>query len=115
MRDFQLAINGVSYRLEYQMLTLAHNGVYNRRDFLRAGAFGLSGRTLPWWLAQKAKATETDRYHYVRDKAIVLLFCCGGPSQFETFDPHMEAPAPARSLTGEIKTTIPGVTFGSTF
>ena len=97
------------------MLTLADNGVSSRRDFLRAGAFGLSGLTLPWWLAQKAKAAEAGRYDYVRDKAIVLLFCCGGPSQFETFDPHMEAPSPARSLTGEIKTTIPGVTFGSTF
>ena len=57
------------------MLTLADNGVSSRRDFLRAGAFGLSGLTLPWWLAQKAKAAETGRYDYVRDKAIVLLFC----------------------------------------
>ena len=39
----------------------------------------------------------------------------GGPSQFETFDPKMTAPSGIRSATGEIKTAIPGVTFGSTF
>jgi hypothetical protein len=39
----------------------------------------------------------------------------GGPSQFETFDPKMDAPPGVRSTTGEIPTAIPGVTFGSTF
>ncbi len=39
----------------------------------------------------------------------------GGPSQFETFDPKMDAPSTIRSATGEIKTTLPGITFGSTF
>src|SRR5206468_5874802 len=39
----------------------------------------------------------------------------GGPSQLETFDPHMEAPAEIRSATGEIPTALPGVTFASSF
>jgi hypothetical protein len=39
----------------------------------------------------------------------------GGPSQFETFDPKMTAPADIRSGTGETSTTLPGITFGSTF
>ncbi|MFP6900844.1 MAG: DUF1501 domain-containing protein [Opitutales bacterium] len=90
-------------------------GGLTRRDFLRVGAVGLSGLTLPWWLRQNAIAKEAGVPDYVKDKAVVLLFCCGGPSQFETFDPHMEAPAPACSLTGEIKTKLPGVTFGATF
>ncbi len=38
----------------------------------------------------------------------------GGPSQFETFDPKMGAPREIRSATGEIPTTIPGITFGAT-
>ena len=39
----------------------------------------------------------------------------GGPSQFETFDPKMSAPDGIRSVTGEIATALPGVTFGSSF
>ena len=37
------------------------------------------------------------------------------PSQFETFDPKDDGPAHARSLTGRIATSIPGVSFGGTF
>ena len=50
-----------------------------------------------------------------KDKTVVFLFMHGGPSQTETFDPKMEAPAGIRSMTGEIPTTIPGITFGPTF
>jgi hypothetical protein len=39
----------------------------------------------------------------------------GGPPQTETFDPKMDAPAGVRSVVGETRTSIPGVTFGSTF
>jgi len=48
-------------------------------------------------------------------RGVPVLFLHGGPSQFETFDPKMGAPLGVRSVTGEIKTAIPGVTFGSTF
>ncbi len=48
-------------------------------------------------------------------RSVIFLFLHGGPSQFETFDPKMSAPAEIRSTTGEISTAIPGVTFGSTF
>ena len=51
----------------------------------------------------------------LKDKAVIFLFMHGGPSQFETFDPKMDASREIRSVTGEIKTTVPGVTFGSTF
>src|SRR4030095_2278432 len=51
----------------------------------------------------------------IKDKSVIFLFMHGGPSQFETFDPKMEAPSNIRSATGEVKTTIPGVTFGGTF
>jgi hypothetical protein len=51
----------------------------------------------------------------VKDKAVIFLFLHGGPSQIETFDPKMTAPSSIRSATGEVETTIPGVTFGGTF
>ena len=38
------------------------------------------------------------------DKSVIFLFLHGGPSQFETFDPKMTAPADIRSATGEIAT-----------
>jgi len=38
----------------------------------------------------------------------------GGPTQTETFDPKMTAPSGVRSVTGEVSTSIPGVTFGAT-
>src|SRR5262249_9122393 len=48
------------------------------------------------------------------EKSVIFLFLHGGPSQIETFDPKMSAPAGIRSTTGEVATTIPGITFGST-
>jgi hypothetical protein len=48
-------------------------------------------------------------------RSVIFLFQHGGPSQFETFDPKMTAPDGIRSTTGEINTTLPGITFGSTF
>ena len=51
----------------------------------------------------------------LKDRSVIFLFMHGGPSQFETFDPKMDAPSHIRSTTGEIKTTLPGITFGSTF
>ena len=36
-------------------------------------------------------------------------------AQTETFDPKMDAPAEYRSVTGEVATSVPGVTIGGTF
>ena len=79
---------------------------YSRRDFLRVGALG--GLTLPSLLAAKTKLPT-------RDVSVVLLFLSGGPPHIEFFDPKMTAPVEVRSITGEVKTNIPGVTFGGTF
>lgn len=86
----------------------------SRRDFLRAGFLGLGGLTLPWLLRTRAEAASLNT-DLVRDKAIVLVFLTGGASQIETFNPNMDASDPYRSLTGEVKTTLPGVTLGGTF
>jgi hypothetical protein len=51
----------------------------------------------------------------VTGKSVIFLFMHGGPSQIETFDPKMSAPAEVRSVTGEIDTSLPGITYGSTF
>jgi hypothetical protein len=83
----------------------------NRRAFLQIGSLALGGLSLPGILA--ARAAEGRRL--VADKSVILLFLHGGPSQIETFDPKMTAPAGIRSATGEVATKIPGVTFGASF
>ncbi len=93
------------------MLTLYDHRGLHRRSFLRIGGLTLGGLSLGQWLAwQQALGAEV-----LRDKAVVFLFMQGGPPQTETFDPKMTAPAEYRSVTGEIQTSVPGLTFGSTF
>ncbi len=85
-----------------------------RRAFLNVGSLALGGLTLDHWLAAKAHGVETRR-QVVRDKSVIFLFLHGGPSQIETFDPKVEAPAEFRSATGAVRTNLPGVHFGGTF
>jgi hypothetical protein len=86
---------------------------FARREFLQVGTLGLGGLTLPWLLSMKAQAAAAGVSY--RNKSVVLLFCSGGPSHIETFDPRMTAPAGVRSVTGEVQTSVPGITFGGTF
>jgi hypothetical protein len=46
-------------------------------------------------------------------RSIILLFLDGGASQLETFDPKPEAPKEYRSISGAVKTSLPGVLFGA--
>jgi len=81
----------------------------SRRSFIQAGALGLSGLTLGNLLAAPVAT------NYVKDKAVVLLFLGGGPSQHETWDPKPEGPGTSTSLAGHIPTAIPDVRFASYF
>src|SRR5271156_3850300 len=87
---------------------------FGRREFLKIGSLGLlAGMTLPRLLQARAQAAASGRV--VKDKSVVLLFLQGGPSHIEFFDPKMTAPAEIRSITGEVQTRLPGVTFGAPF
>ena len=88
-------------------------GKWQRRQFLRAGALALGGLTLSDRMAVRAAASGGP--DPLKDRSVIFLFMHGGPSQFETFDPKMDAPSGIRSATGEIATSIPGITFGSSF
>src|SRR5579863_2261951 len=92
------------------MLTVADTRArFDRRAFLRIGSLSLGGLSLPGLLA--AQAAEQKRL--LSGRSVIFLFLHGGPSQFETFDPKMSAPAEIRADTGEVATRIPGVTFGA--
>jgi uncharacterized protein (DUF1501 family) len=99
------------------MFTLSDNSKvrtcrgFSRRDFLTIGSLALGGLTLP----QLLQAQSEGRRPLVKDKSVVFLFLQGGPSQIETFDPKMSAPVEIRSITGEVQSRLPGVTFGGTF
>jgi len=85
----------------------------SRRDFLRIGSLGLAGLTLPNLLRARAHAAAAGSS--VHNKSVIWLWLAGGPTHVETFDPKLTAPAEYRSITGEVKTSVPGVTFGGTF
>ena len=94
------------------MLTICGNPrsrCTTRREFLRIGTSGLGGLTLAGLLASRADAQTSTT---ATGRSVVVLNLQGGPSQFETFDPKMTAPAGIRSITGEVQTSLAGVTFG---
>jgi uncharacterized protein (DUF1501 family) len=90
-------------------------GGLSRRDFIRSGTLGLGSLTLPWLLRTRAVAAAQGEPGFVRDRAVVLVFLAGGASHIETFNPNMDAPEPYHSVTGEVLTSLPGVTLGGTF
>ncbi len=101
------------------MLTLQANRRHRdcdgqtRRDFLKIGGLGLGGLALPGLLQARAEAAAQG--HSVKETSVVWLWLGGGPTHIETFDPKMSAPSEYRSVTGEVKTNIPGMTFGGHF
>ncbi len=84
-----------------------------RREFLSIGSLALGGLSLGSLLRTKGLAAPTTEL--ATGKSVVFVFMHGGPAQTETFDPKMTAPAGIRSTTGEVKTVLPGVTFGGSF
>jgi hypothetical protein len=90
-----------------------HSAPLGRRDSRRIGTLGLGGLTLADQLT--LQGTLSAAGSVARDKSVICLFMHGGTPRFETFDPKMDAPSEIRSVTDEIPTSIPGITFGGTF
>lgn len=79
---------------------------WGRRDFLRVGALGLSGLTLPQWFALKARGQVKD----AKAKSVIQFFMVGGPSHLDTFDPKPEAGNDyCGPLKNPIATNVPGI------
>ena len=95
------------------MLTFASGSKNNpsRREFLRIGTT-LGGLSLPGLFAAREVLGASGKAF--KDRSVVFLNMQGGPTQYETFDPKMAAPEEIRSITGEVNTSLPGVTFGGT-
>ncbi|HEU4752653.1 MAG TPA: DUF1501 domain-containing protein [Armatimonadota bacterium] len=78
-----------------------------RREILRFGLAGLAGLGLGDLLgAQSASAAGVAGR---KDTAVILVWCHGGPSHLETYDPKPDAPAEYRGPFGAIPTNVAGV------
>src|SRR5947208_9049234 len=76
----------------------------SRRNFLKIGALGLGGLTLPQWLRAEAES-GIRRSH----KAVIMIFLPGGPSHQDIFDLKPEAPKEIRGEFQPIRTNVPGI------
>lgn len=76
---------------------------FGRREFLRVGALGGLGLSLPKLLAAKAAGAPT------RADSCIVIFLNGGPSHLDMWDMKPEAPSEIRSPFASIPTTVPGL------
>ena len=76
---------------------------YSRRTAIKAGYLGATGFTLADRFAMQASGAT------VNDKAVILIWLDGGPSQLETYDPKPDAPVEYRGPFGAVATNIPGI------
>jgi hypothetical protein len=78
-----------------------------RRQFLRVGALGGFGLSLPPLLRAEALAKAAGRGES-RPKSCIFIFLWGGPSHIDTFDMKPLAPDNIRGEFRPIQTTVPG-------
>lgn len=77
------------------------NGV-TRRDFMQVGTLGAIGLGLPHYLAAKQQGAVNKEHD---DRACIMIFNLGAPSQLDTFDPKPEAPSEIRGPFQAISTS----------
>ena len=80
----------------------------DRRGFLRMGAAGVVGATVP------SSAYSDDDSSNLRlgkgaAKSVLIVMLSGGPSQLDTLDPKPESPTEVRGEFSPISTSIPGI------
>ncbi len=74
-----------------------------RRSFIRIGALGLGGASLPQLLEAAAGPGKSG------GKSVIMIYLPGGPPHQDTFDLKPEAPAEIRGSFQPIETNVPGV------
>lgn len=75
-----------------------------RRDFIKLGALGLGGLTLPQLLAAEAQTGVRSSH-----KAVIMVYLCGGPPHQDMYDIKADAPAEVRGEFDAIPTNVPGI------
>src|ERR1700686_1514432 len=75
-----------------------------RRDWLRVGALGVGGLTLPNLLRLEASTPRR-----ARARSVILLFLSGGPSHLDMWDLKPDAPEEIRGTFRPVSTRVPGI------
>ncbi|MGE3806024.1 MAG: DUF1501 domain-containing protein, partial [Gemmataceae bacterium] len=78
----------------------------SRRSFLKVGALGLGGLTLPALL--RAEERSGRKSH----KSIIMVYLSGGLAHQDSFDLKPDAPAEVRGEFKPIPTNVPGIQIG---
>ena len=86
-----------------------HRDRPSRRSFVKIGAVGFLGLSLSLTDLFRMQAATAQAGGAAKAKSIILLWMDGGPSQYDTFDPKMDAPTGIKSEFGQIKTNVPGL------
>src|SRR5712671_7914124 len=76
----------------------------SRRNFLKIGALGLGGLTLPQLLRAEAQSGIRKSH-----KAVIMIFLPGGPSHQDMFDLKQDAPSEIRGEFRPIPSSVPGI------
>lgn len=76
----------------------------SRRNFLKIGALGLGGLSLPQILQAESKAGIRNS-----QKSIIMIYLPGGPPHQDMFDLKVDAPSAIRGEFQPIPTNVPGV------
>jgi hypothetical protein len=79
----------------------------SRRRFLRVGALGLAGLTMPEVL--RLRAQDAARGEPTKETAVIQVYLGGGPSHLDTYDLKPDAPREFRGEFSPIATGLPGV------
>ncbi len=77
-----------------------------RRDFMQVGALGAIGLSLPQYLAAKEAGVVKPGYD---DRACIMIFNLGAPSQIDLWDMKPEAEAEVRGPFKPMDTKVPGL------
>lgn len=82
----------------------------SRREWLRVGALGIGGLSLPGLLrVEAAAAGDAVAARRPTAKSVIILFLSGGPSHLDMWDLKPEAPAEIRGTFQPVATNVPGV------
>ncbi len=81
------------------------NTPFSRRGFLRIGAIGAAGLSLPALLQARDRQTSDKK----RDTAVILYWLAGGPSHIDTYDMKPAMPAEIRGPFQSIPTKVSGL------
>src|SRR5579864_6742748 len=86
-----------------------HSHGMTRRNLIKVGSIGFLGLTMSMSDLLRMQAASAQGGNGAKAKSVILLWMDGGPSQFDTFDPKLNAPKGIKSEFGAIKTNVTGL------